>query len=273
MAGFLYYIPEGVKPDAFLRGRADVFGPKASAARRGVTKGPDEKPGTIIVLEGDHKPAVRYIPDEQQWQQAPGREWWLGMVKAATPTPADLARAEQHPSHPVRLQDGNEWLIPAVTLWEQHDGAPAWTNALPHQLRMRADGKTEAVPLPCHAWLIEQAERLWRALYAAQDGVATIDIDDEWRIAIEVLRMNYHVGPEEVSVLNLLTTANILGIFRAIVDLPGYLEIMTALQEAEAKKVPAGAGDTSSTGSGETAKPPDTDQPSQTLNSTSKVAE
>lgn len=260
MSGFLYYFPTstGLTPERFVADRAGIFG-DCGCAHRGVSGGPDAGDGIILALESPGKPACGFYPGKQRWHQAPGQPWWIGMELAAPPSPADLARPETLPGAPVRLGDERDWTIPTALHWLESDSAPRFRPGLPQQIALDAEGKLTGRTLPRHLWLDEQAANIWSGLKISEKLI-TIDLpmDDEWRIAVEALRTNYRVGPEEISALGLVTTQNLIRILLALVDFDSYRRVITALAEAEAGKARAGTDAGSSTVSGETASAPAT---------------
>ena len=256
MAGFLYYLPQPLTKEAFQQSRSNVF--DAGLVARGVEAGPDGKAGLIVARSGENAPRIGYWADRQHWQKVPTANWWLGWENGAQPAPADLIRAETFPGHEIELEDGNDWTIPVVRLL-------TGDSAMPQGLGLGPDGKVIQRALARYEKITAVAQAIWESL-EQQAGAQEPGIDVEWDYGIAALAMNYHVGPEEVDALRLLSTPNLGKILLALIDWPTFLELY---KEASQKKT-AGPSASSNIGSGA----PDSDQviapPSPILNSSSE---
>lgn len=258
MGRVLYYLPSVVKQEDFLAERAAVFGTDPSVEHRGVSGGPDGGEGEVLSLSSGVG-RVAYLKAEQEWAQVPGRAWWMGWDRASPPAPRDLARPEQLRGRAVRLADGQDWIVPTARLWIEHEGRALPVDALPQKLGVGADGRLAFSPLARYRTLADAGLRVWQGLNVAQGAISiTLPLNDEWQIAVDALSANYHVGPEEVTALGLLTTANLASLLLALIDFEGFVSVLKALEEAAAKKAPAGTSAGSDTVSGETGSRPAT---------------
>lgn len=259
MGAFLYFVPDAVGREKFLTGRATVFGGDAETVPRGVNAGPDGGPGTLIAVNPRAgKSAKAFIPDEQVWHRAPGRDWFFGWLKADPPSPEGLIRERPLPGHPVRLGDGKQWTIPVARF-------ATGEIVLPKAMGLDESGTFGLRPLPEFSYLAAGAETFWQALTGG-DELVQIEFEEFWPVVVEALRLNYRVGQEEASVLGLVTTTNIWEALRALIDWPTVEKFLK--EQAAQKKTPE-TGGSSSSGSGVTDSPPATPPQSPTLNSTS----
>jgi len=268
VSGFLYYLPEKLPTDAFTERRSGVFGPSASLKRRSVDGGPDKETGAVVTLDrpGIKAPRCGYFPETQAWHKAPDAEWWLGVETDARPTPADLIRPEPLSSHAVLLEDAATWQIP-IALYMNGE------IALPRALGVGDDGKFSMRPLVRYSYLSEQATKFWQVWTQPEADQVAINFEEVWPVAAEALRCNYFLGPEEVSLLGLVTTQNIWNILRALIDWPTVLRLQAELAEANQKKTSVGIPDGSSSNSGVTDSPEAMSPPLPTSNSIAEDTE
>lgn len=233
MSGFLYYLPESKDgaARAWLKDRFD-----AAAETRVTEQGPDGQPGVCCCLDNDRKPRLGYYPETQRWRRFPS--FWIGVETAAVPGPADLIRPSPFHGVDVPLGDGNRWRIPVARL-------------LPRQLGLSESGELTLLPMTRFLWITEQAELVWQAVTSAdRDGNVSLTVADEWRLANEVLALNYYAGPEEASTLGLFDTHNMSAVLLALVDWEAFRKTLADLAEADQKKSPAAASVTASIASG-----------------------
>jgi hypothetical protein len=199
----LYFIPSDSKATApdHCKKESDVHG------------GPGGKIGRIYAVgEGP----VGYYPDTQKWEKVSNDEtdtYWLGVDRDDF-SPSDIERGELIDGHLVTLEDGNKWLIPVARVF------PIGTR-LPEALILGPGGELVSEVLPRFAQFSKDADRAYDAL----TGEGELSIADAWEIAVKALSLNYKLDRQEVSLLHLLTTTNIMEILKAIVDLPAILEM------------------------------------------------
>lgn len=258
---FLYYLPasRGSREAVLAAGLGYALGP-GGPTWAPMAPGPDGQAGVVLGLS-DAAPV--HAAGDVRWTRMAGLAVWLGLLNAAPPGPADLARPEGLPGHRVRLGDGAEWLIPAARLVRGGTLLP--------QALVRAQGAwTRGDVLPAWRDLWDGACRVWDALYgglAAADEAEETDepanpagppkpvrltLSDECDLAVRAIAANYRVGPDEVSALGLLTTTTQLAVLKALVDWPALLDL--------AKKARPPGEAASSPGNG--ASSPNTDPPS-----------
>ncbi|MGR3218599.1 MAG: hypothetical protein ACUZ8H_02115 [Candidatus Anammoxibacter sp.] len=247
---FLYFIPQlqGASKDDIKRaGILNNIKDLPEVEFCGVQNCHEGKPGVIIGFTHNHKPEekncpVGYFPDTQEWKKSVNGKFWVGVYKDQKPTPSDLIKKEAIRGHYVKLQDGNEWLIPLARVFPE--GSP-----LPHALVLGENGEIIQEALPEYAKFSKIGERIYREfkiqckLEEAAEGYTYLTQVEEWDAVTEALGINYYIDGEEISLLKLLTTANIAKIFQAIIDVPTMTAIAKAQVEAGKKKVDADTPD------------------------------
>ncbi len=208
--GILYYIP-GARGEALderaALGLDESLG-RANVSARELALGPDGGAG-ILLARGD----VSYRPEMQEWEEIAGA--WLGRWKDVPIPPEDLLRPEPVGGWPVRLDDGNDWLVPVAI--PQSDVC-----ALPRVYRLEPDGSTrEEVPAKYQA-LVKAAGKITAAMRAGLEAATSsrveVEIPEPFDTAVEALRVNYRLGRREASFLGILTTENYMKVFAALVD-------------------------------------------------------
>jgi hypothetical protein len=253
MASLLYFLP-GTPPDeaaVYTAVAATAIPASLRAERRLEWRHTDAGPegeGTVVrrKLPG-HPRRMGYYPDDGQvWEavtvaaSGPLAEHrvWIGHESTAPPTPADLAAEEMVAGHAVRLADGAEWAIPLARVFPQG-------TALPESLRLAPDGKLVKGVLPRFAEFCARVERYWDIYVATLDAVAgglaapEWDDADAWRLAVEALSLNYHLGPVEVSHLGLVNTSNLAAVIGALFDRPTVEAVFVQLANQQKKNEPA----------------------------------
>jgi hypothetical protein len=163
---------------------------------------------------GGRQAEFGYFPARQAWAAVNGGRYWIGFDKSDPPRPIDLQRRELIAGHPVKLNDGHEWHIPAARLFPQGSAFPA-------VLRLGPDDRLVTEVVPEYRGLVGQVERLW-PVFIGEAGATDVGLTDEqiWSLCVDALRANYCVGPREVSVLGLLTTRCWYEVLAALVDAP-----------------------------------------------------
>jgi hypothetical protein len=262
MAEFLYYLP-GARGEALDERRR--LGLDETLGRDNVnagelSPGPDGGPGVLL-----SRGYPDYQPQNQAWTPVAGV--WLGVWAADPPRPEDLLRPEMvlRPGGPVgrplRLLDGNEWLVPVVypTTSEEY--------ALPRVLRLGPSDppvRFEEVP---EQWrpLVAGADLIIQALRAAfeknspprhQDTKSEIssgsepeqknlvpsclggenslrlELPDTLDLGALALSVNYRVGAREAAMLGLFDTRSLAALAGVLIDQPA---LFAAAENPESK--------------------------------------
>jgi hypothetical protein len=181
----------------------------------GATLGPDQANGVIFAFQprtAERCDArAQYWPDRQHWHNC--GDYWIGYYHDAPPRPACLRRESFLESHPVLLEDGQTWDIPIARYLL--GGSP-----LPASLSIDEQGHTIFRELPRYTAYSQAATKLLEILFTEPDGdPVKIPYDILEHLAVEALRLNYHVNREAILFRELLTTANLIALMKAALDL------------------------------------------------------
>lgn len=226
--------------------------------------GPGGNTGCVL---GRSDERIGYFADRQTWMKmppVPGRPkeqtLHVGCWNDARPTPAELLVPDPLRGLPIKLKDGNDWLVPLAREWT---GGHGWSRLLPGTLALDEAGQwTTGGIEPKYSRLWDICTEFWSHLFGAE-----VNESHEIRFnfagandaALEVLAFNYRLSRAEVVLLGLfddqLDTA--AAILRALVDFDRYL----SWQKKSLAEVTLGG---SSTSAGDEALPPNTDPPSST---------
>ncbi len=209
---------------------------KSGPSYAAMSTGPGGKPGVVFSFTQSNLSRAGKVKWEQHYAFPPKPSndseifhpgIWLGLDLGKEDKPADYERAESLDGHRVLLADGNEWLIP-VARWV--DGS----SPLPRSLKPSPSGGwVEGEVIAQHRDLYEQATRIWDALTEADEG-EKVTLDDGRGVSALALAANYRIGPAEIGVLGLLTTANEFEILYSLVDWQTFLDyVKKKLQESE----------------------------------------
>jgi len=226
LAGFIYFVPNFAKPT--VASWADL--PKACelshldgspTSRAG--NGPGGAYGLFVAVPDSID--VEYRPDDQEWREIRSAELgsesgevqpgvvthWIGWMKAATPGPDDLQRERLVEGHPVKLGDGNDWIIPV---------AGPLGSKLPSTFAA-GPGRT----------LRMQVRQQYRELFAESEKWFTLiryggnyTWLEAFNYAVQLLAVNYRIGFFEACFLDLIATDNIWLIADASIGEPDWRE-------------------------------------------------
>ncbi|HET8687800.1 MAG TPA: hypothetical protein VFM18_14205 [Methanosarcina sp.] len=217
MSGFLYYIAGGQASSlAENKALSHVSGVPVSTTT--IMSGPDHSSG-MLYAPADAKGSrqVKMDLDSQEWVEFDG--FWIGYEKENPPTPDDLARGIGFvDGHIVELENNFNVVVPLARRF------PSGTE-LPELLVVGKGGVLEKKPLKKFASLSEGAERVLNVMFIDGEGLPYKDL---WAIIVEALSVNYMISGHEISVLNLVTTLNIISLADALVDGPTIREQMKA---------------------------------------------
>lgn len=199
MGRVVYYLPERREPDAAALEAAGLTGvlPVGKRAWRQVSRGPDGGAGLIVCAT-----AAGYYPERQAWSESPldADSWWIGIEGSVTPD--DLVRDETLQGLPLRLADGNEWVVPLVLKDGSSDHLPGIT---------KVDGAGEPFTRPDPQWdplrtAAARVEQVALALDVETDvDAGEVTYRELFDIAVLALSTNYRVGRVEAHELELLS--------------------------------------------------------------------
>lgn len=255
MAGFVYFVEgrQGLRPEEL-----NTLGLKHVADGAGFKRAPGQAPargraaGLYLCDSGGDLTSL----SELRWEPYPGSPTVLvGWDSKSPPGPEDLRRGEQLDGHEVELAGGRRWLVPVARY-------PRGDTPLPRRLQWDgkawADGEIEERFR--ELWV--GAERVWGEIVGAAEGdgagIAEVTLGESADLASLALSINYRVGPGELSLLGLLTTANQADVVLSVVDWPS---VKLFLKGAP----PLGNSEGPGCEPGPEASSPATPQPSQNL--------
>jgi len=184
-------------------------------------------------LEAPH-PICQVRESEQVWFCGDG--YAVGYWKNRRPAPQDLERAEPIPGYEADLADGNGWTIPLVRL-------ATGGSMLPRVMKRNRDGQIEYQALSKYQGICTAADEVYdllESMLAGGEKDREVEQERHFSIAEQALQINYHVGPAEIAVLELLTTTNVSRVTGLLADLPGLLNIQEALLNAKKNSPPTG---------------------------------
>lgn len=186
--------------------------------------GPVAGGGLFIVCgEWDNKWKYSDDPEKQIWLKAGA--YWVGMETALPPGPEDLVRGDEFENeYYVPLSDGNKWTVPTV------DG-------LPRYLGLDDSGEYVHKVKPRYRPMLAKAEKIL-AWYQSQRGYTDQThelLETEAReICADVLGLKYRIGPFEMDLLGLPTTADRQAILQYFINTP-LIDAMHEKPEQAAK--------------------------------------
>ena len=230
MRSFYYYMPALATKD--VQAHIDAAGiryafPKGAFTGHRNVSGPDGKQGMLFYAEDLVDP--NYCADRQTWEQFDGL--WIGYETDSSPNPEALLLPDCTEAHPVRLADGNEWLIPVVRkfpLGYQVVEALPGSTALPLVMARGSDGTATYRVGRANAELWRLCERAKEDLFGDAGGFR---VEDSLRLAELALSVNYRVSWREISLLELIDTRQILAVVRALLDLPTFDRLKDQYQD------------------------------------------
>lgn len=188
--------------------------------------GPDGGRGVLCgwddPLEPSKNPPLVVRMEHQDWAPAvahdglPEGRFWLGQMKNAPVRPHDLQRRRVYEGVPVRLADGNEWVMPTV-------------RALPKRYGFARDGKIGGTVCPEYRDLCEKAEAIHAQLM--EEGSRVFEIEGGWLFGVQALALNYRVNADIVDWLGLVRDECLLN----FVGGPLELQVIRDVEEAQKK--------------------------------------
>lgn len=216
MPGFLYFIPTDRKAAAAALLKSigleySLAGDQAVSSRY-CANGPGSGGGLIVTHNADDLDSS-YKPDAQTWRKGPSGKFFVGRASDAVIGPAHLARAKIYDGTPVRLLDGNDWIVPrCFGLLENRP------TTLPHVFDL--DDESDRVMArvdPRFDRLCKGAFDFWMEWSGQAEAKTTGE--QRLQLAIDALAVNYRLSRiEAVGCLSLLGTDQMALILRAMID-------------------------------------------------------
>jgi hypothetical protein len=213
------FIPGGRGCDvAQLRavGLETILDPEFGPSEFDVTSGPQGQCGACFAWldtlhpERDPRRPGMHL-DQQIWTPCKPRgglaagRFWLGRDKGRKIKPSDLARRTQQPGLPVKLDDGQEWLVPAAV-------------RLPHRYALDAEGRESRQVVDRFREFYARAEHFYNVFLKIQVQPGVV-VEGGWPFAIEALALNYRVNADLVDWLGLFSEEALLWTIGATFEL------------------------------------------------------
>lgn len=207
MAGIIVYIPGSARADRqslISAGLGELLDPAVDPAYLNTVKGPDGSHGVLVAFCGAIPlPPPAYDAETQEWLEAPpdgelakGR-YWLGYVKTAKPSADVLQRSELIDGEPIRLADGNNWIVPCA------EYAPK------RLTRDRDTGDEARIVTDAHRLWVKWSNEIYRwftstGFQAAVEANRAVTIPNGFRYAALTLSKNYRVNIDVLDLLGLV---------------------------------------------------------------------
>lgn len=212
--------------------------------------GPGGKAGLYLsalpVVSRDLPRTLAYDAGDLDWRWSEIADGtWIGIDAANRTKPADIARRLKQDGHYVKLNDGNEWLVPAIrrpeigdkTITDEQGEAKTvrgFTDGVPRcNQQLRYDWKSrKVVPSvrPSDQRLWDWSAKFYRLVYRDEPIKADDmpDMAEQFEYCAELLGVNYRLGFGEINELGLLTENDVASIIQASIDFPWYRSVCEA---------------------------------------------
>ena len=206
-APIMYWFPGAEIPEQ-IAGRLEKHMTKIYPAT-----GPGGNSGTLCA---PFDSMLAYNPELQNWKEQNGV--WIGFRKDFEPSMV-LRKSYKHFSgYSVVLRDEKAWIIPVAVPYSA-------VCSLPKVAKLNEKGKWESAVDERYQHISDAAAFIYENIN--DDGILERVSDSEAiQMASMAIAANYDISDFEISALNLLSDAAITGIFSALVDEQGLLEII-----------------------------------------------
>lgn len=200
-----------------------------------LSAGPGGQPGTLLSVDGS---SLRYDADSQQWAKAsPGV--WVGLNSDDEIDTSSLLRKESLRGHAITLGD-RSWVVPIARKFDS--SSMTFDDVLPRHVVYSGESAewVSGGVVARYRGLWDIAKWWWDLILGAaltndEAGFASVDPQEAFTKAAQVLAVNYRVGPVELSLLNVFTSGSYGQIFDMLCDVPAYNEF-AAQRVAELEK-------------------------------------
>lgn len=248
MAGFLYYKPSftGTVTLANVRewGLAYAF----TASPNGtvcMNNTPDGRTGSVFADSarlGEWQAIMNM--EEQVWRKSADCDWYVGYWNAAPPTPENLERPSMLAGYPITI-GGMSWQVPETASFDEEN--ESLVPALPCKLEYAGDGKWskgDVLEVYKNLWAIGEKFREGFIAHEVRGEPLTVYSDSEIGEAAHwYLQANYVVGPDELSILEILSTGD-RQVALAVMLANSYLQIRAWAEQkkTDQSSTPLGSG-------------------------------
>jgi hypothetical protein len=230
---FLYFIPSGQNFGQGLLKEVGMDYLTADKMRQVsmLNSGPEDQAGILCADNRLSAKDLFYRPAEQKWEKSINGKFWIGYWLDNPPTESNLRRPVLVNHYKVTLNNGQAWAVPVVRLY-------SGKTVLDETVTLDGAGNIKYKTQKRYEALCERVNSLWGdiAIETGQSpGPFKLDDKARYELATEVMQLNYNIGPQEISMMELFTKNNLSEIFRAVLDIP-YLEKALELLDQEVKK-------------------------------------
>jgi hypothetical protein len=216
MSGFLYFLPTAKQcvdaSDLRALGLEHALRVDAGITCNRTESGPGNLAGLTIVIDGDDMQAGFY-EGKQTWRKARGGKFFVGIQNDRRPGPDDLARERLYEGTPVRLLDGNDWIVPrCFGILEDRP------STLPRALDLDDEGESVITAVhPRFEKLCHGAFDFW--MEWSNQAPQKLTAEQRIQLALDALAANYRIGRvEAIGLLKLLDTDSFAKVLRAMID-------------------------------------------------------
>jgi hypothetical protein len=244
MAAFLYFIPDAIVnsveslPEATglraILGDAGSF--SAFPVAQFVLPNRLTASGTLVATPNDPGDLVAIRQDEQEWTPVVKDNvttHWIGVWKAAPPTPEDLRHAELVDGNSLKLGE-HEWVVPVIH--------PPLQTTLPRIFRMTGTGPTmepepkyrelQTESVGFFEWVANMGAKPETEEQRAEAMKRTPTWGETFGYCARVLGVNYRIGMWELGALGMLNTNNARDVVFYSLGLKQWLDEVNARPKA-----------------------------------------
>jgi hypothetical protein len=195
-------------------------------------RGPDKGHGLLVA----HAPplsngsSAQYKPEIQTWVEIKPRGYWFGWITAKPPEEPDLRRDVVYEDYRIKLADGHEWSIMAVTPYQRF-------GEIPRVCLLGDDFEWRWKPDDRFKDLVEKFTKTWESPPQTHDEYA--------ELCVTALQVNYRVDKYLLMCCQLLPANACYRIVEAALDEPAVQKWLEAKKKEEQP-----SGDSSTTAGG-----------------------
>lgn len=210
---FVYFIPGLSGPASREQLEAAGLGYAFPKGQEFHCAGDSEGPAGMGALVSADAKALRFKKSDVRWEQT--EKIFVGIMPSQTPKPAALRNEQSFvDGHAVVLGDKNSWTIPVIRF---SDGS----TSLPCVLRRQASGSHRYEVRSEFRKVFQMCDDLVDGVLQGKAPAFTPDQVAEFSAV--VLGINYRISEVEISMLELIDTANIKQVANAVLDVPKML--------------------------------------------------
>lgn len=259
MAGLYYFLPNVTRDGLLENPRlvaavpvlSDLSKPDEHFTASDCRRGPGGVWGVVVYplpVSRQMPPSLQYRPEQQGWLESRNGKYWIGWLKDALPTPADLERAPNYPGYLVTDSHGQQWSIPIARSPDPE------TSSLPKSFTFDEAGEPVAKLKDEFQQLWEISGKVWD-FYETPPADRSEELTDTWAIkqAAFALGVNYRLGLDQLNALHecdrgILDTGTVDNILLALIDRDRYIDWLqkkrTRNHASEPETLNSGIGET-----------------------------